>query len=840
MPEIFTVKAADLVLSVSENVDPAKFNISKYEAFLDALCGAREFQKDAIRVVLRYLLSGRYRNLRDLAEENYNNNSNLREFYPTFADFKKHLQLADKLACTIDLATATGKSYVLYGIARIMLAEGAVDRVLVLAPSTTIEKGVTEKFKALSGDADLLRLIPEDAKIRNPRIINATQTIREGDICIENIHAVYEYVKSSVEDSLTGRGKKTLVLCDEVHHAYNPPGRDWAIKKWKEFLVDSRYGFRYIVGDTGTAYIENDYFADVVYRYSLRQSIEERTIKTIRYVAEDSPGGESEKFQKIYDNHLENKRRYRKIKPLTIIVTKDISACKRLTEKWIDFIADKEGISKEKAEKKLLIVTSSPEHKENVLKLDRVDDKDYPTEWITSVSMLTEGWDVKNVFQIVPHEERAFNSKLLIAQVLGRGLRIPLQYKGNQPVVTVFNHDNWARNIKHLVEEVMEIERRLYFRPIIKEKDYNFEIYQIEYKKKEVETEVAQKEPYELLKKGYITFSTQIKGGEKETVYERVITGKIEEKITYITYHMLPLDWVSNEVWNRLKVFDTEEGTDYSKKFPKKKIKEIIKNSLSRIRWDEDRVSEENYIKTLQAFGIIKRKKAKTLRFELEAIDLEKLETSQLKSASLGIGAFRRGASVFFDEDSLKLSDEEDIAVLKELIDDETLPRMAIKEVGNKFLFKTPLNVVFAHSTPERRFIEKLISNAELIDAWIKSRDTGFYSIEYSWEKGTHTKQGNFNPDFFLKINNKIIVIEIKDDELIKRVKEGGDVAKETKAKYKYAIEHFNRLNKSQEERMYYFTFLTPKDFDNFFGVLKSGDFSGFESQLDTELEDVS
>ena len=83
-------------------------------------------------------------------------------------------------------------------------------------------------------------------------------------------------------------------------------------------------------------------------------------------------------------------------------------------------------------------------------------------------------------------------------------------------------------------------------------------------------------------------------------------------------------------------------------------------------------------------------------------------------------------------------------------------------------------------------------------------------------------------------------MIEIKDDELIKRVKEGGDVAKETKAKYKYAIEHFNRLNKSQEERMYYFTFLTPKDFDNFFGVLKSGDFSGFESQLDTELEDVS
>ena len=83
-----------------------------------------------------------------------------------------------------------------------------------------------------------------------------------------------------------------------------------------------------------------------------------------------------------------------------------------------------------KAAEKVLIVTSANEHKNNIPILRRVDDKDNPVEWITSVSMLSEGWDVKNVFQIVPHEERAFNSKLLIAQVLGRGLRIPEVYKG--------------------------------------------------------------------------------------------------------------------------------------------------------------------------------------------------------------------------------------------------------------------------------------------------------------------------------------------------------------------------------------------------------------------------
>jgi type III restriction enzyme len=48
-----------------------------------------------------------------------------------------------------------------------------------------------------------------------------------------------------------------------------------------------------------------------------------------------------------------------------------------------------------------LIVTSANEHKSNIPILRRVDDKDNPIEWITSVSMLSEGWDVKNVFQIV-------------------------------------------------------------------------------------------------------------------------------------------------------------------------------------------------------------------------------------------------------------------------------------------------------------------------------------------------------------------------------------------------------------------------------------------------------
>ena len=836
MPEISTIKASDLVLKVSESIDPEIFDIGKYEGFLDALCGTREFQKEAIRNVLRYLLGRRYKNLQDLAKENYENNPNLKELYPSFSDFQRHLQLPNKLSCTIDLATATGKSYVLYGIARIMLAEGVVDRVLVLVPSVTIEKGLTEKFKTLSGDSELLRLIPEDAKIRNPRIINATKRIEVGDICIENIHSVYEYVKSSVRDSLVGKGKRTLILNDEAHHIFNPPGRDFAIKRWKEFLLNPEYNFHYIVGATGTAYIENEYFTDVVFRYSLREAIEDKMAKTISYVAEDSPGGESEKFQKVYDNHRKNKEKYRKIKPLTIIITKDINHCKKLTEKWLEFIAEKERISKSEAEKKILIVTSAPDHKKNVARLDKVDSREDPIEWITSVSMLTEGWDVKNVFQIVPHEERAFNSKLLIAQVLGRGLRIPEEYKGEQPVVTVFNHDNWAKNIKNLVDEVMETEKEIRSYPIEKEKDYNFVIYQMEYER-EGRPFVSEKEgPYRLLEKDYIAFSQQLESADKITVYETILTGKREEKKTKIEYKMFPIATVAHDLEKRLKAFDAEEGTNYAKEFNKKRIIEIIKNSLFKIGYDKDLISEENYNKLLSAFGVVKRKKTKTLRYLVREKNLIELNTKDLKTTTIGWSSLRRGYSVFYDKEALQLSGKEERAVLEELRKDETLPKSANKFVSNKYRFKTPLNLVFTVSEPERRFVERLMANANLIDAWIKSRDTGFYSIEYSWQKGTQTRQDRFNPDFFIKKGNNIIVIEIKDDSLINKIKEGGEISVKTKSQYKSALEHFMAINYNQKEYLYHFSFLTPIDFDNFFEVLKKDRFKGFKSKLDAEL----
>ena len=827
----------DLVLKVSNDYDKKRIDFSKYEDYLDCLCGNREYQKEAIRETIRYFLGGEYTSLKELAEENYNSNPKLQEKYPAFKEFEKYLQIPDKLSCSLDMATATGKSYVIYGIAQIMLSEGAVDQVLVLCPSNTIEKGLTEKFRYLSANKTLKDLLPDSAKCSNPRIINASQSITKGDICIENIHTTYINTKSAIEDSLTGKGERTLVLNDEAHHLANPSDKE--LKKWKEFLINPKYNFKYIVGLTGTAYIEDEYFTDVIYRYSLKQAIEEEFVKIVDYVVEDTSTSEDEKFQKIYKNHLDNKKKYNKIKPITILVTRDINACEKLTARLINYIAKKEKISTQSAEKKVLIVTSSQKHKENVdTKLPYVNDKNNSYEWITSVSMLSEGWDVKNVFQIVPHEERAFNSKLLIAQVLGRGLRIPEPYEKKKPEVTVFNHDKWSSNIKHLVEEILEIEKKVYSYVIKKDKDYNFELQNLEYDKKPIEVTVPQVKEMDFFKKGYITYSSQSEIVQKATTYQRISDGHSFIKETAVEYKVNTVKEVVQELINKIKTIDMDLRTSYTKTFSKDKVENIIKNSLKQIGEKKDIVSEENKQKTLQAIEVARREATKTIRYDLKIKDLLKPKTADINKNVLGIASLRNEKSIFYSDCSLKTGETENIKLLKEIIEDDNLPKSSAIEV-KKDNFKTPLNIVFTSSEPERKFVKYLTrdDNVKFIDSWIKSLDMGFYSIEYSWRKGEHPKVSSFNPDFFIKIGNDILVVEIKSDDAMK---ETDPDFEENKAKLQYSRKHFKRLNKKKTGNTYYFKFLTPVDYDLFFQKIRDKDYISFKSKLEAKLEEYS
>ncbi len=114
-----------------------------------------------------------------------------------------------------------------------------------------------------------------------------------------------------------------------------------------------------------------------------------------------------------------------------------------------------------------------------------------------------------------------------------------------------------------------------------------------------------------------------------------------------------------------------------------------------------------------------------------------------------------------------------------------------------------------------------------MINARIKSPDVGFYSIEYSWRKGEHPKQGSFNPDFFIKIDNHIIVVESKMDN---------DVSDENRAKLRYAKEHFAKVNALQNE-CYYFKILSPESYYLFLKAIKEKTYGNFKSELEARLD---
>jgi len=834
-----TYNTQDLVLQVRKSFDPSRLKLNEWERFLNILCGDRFYQKEAIKSALIYLASGNYSSIEDLVQENCRNNPQLGTRYHSIEDYKKKVQLPRKLSATVDLATGTGKSFVIYGIAQIALGVGIIDKVLVLCPSITIREELTKKFTYLSSDKRLIDALPEDAHWRNPSIINANETIKPGSLCVTNIHSIYASNSSSIVASLGfGQGNTCLVLNDESHHVYNKAeGRDeetQSIKKWKEFLMNTAYSFKYILGFSGTTYIDNEYFNDIIYRYSLRQAIEDRFVKKIDYVHKDDSSNENEKFQKVYQNHLSNKDTYSKIKPLTILVTRDIKEAKQLQTRLADFLFTKgEGSEEYIRTKKILVVTSHADHKHNVLKLPYVD-TDETTEWIISVAMLTEGWDVKNVFQIVPMEEKAFNSKLLISQVLGRGLRLPNDYPNSR--VVVFNHDSWSTKIQDLVNEILEIEERLR-NSIITTGDrakYNFSLYNINYDKQPliIENPKASNESKVFNYKGYIDLVSETFEHETETTYISIdgiqipVSYKVEKEkfdvqeiINKIIYDFETRDWEGKV----LKLQDHE----YTKNNlpPRSEIAEYIRRSMERVGIKGDSVGKSNRTAIYSTFNTLLRQSNVSRIYSKMPESIIEVRTEKRDHESISALTLRQNSTVYYSDKYLdEIVIEDTLLTFKEALEDDTLPRKAISSPKNSFTFKTPLDLVFVSHEPEKKFVDLLTrdENALKITSWIKSTAQSFYSIEYTLQQGSHSIQRSFNPDFFIKFDKDdieyIIVVETKSD------KADDD---ENKAKYKYAKQHFIDLNAQLQEegvkQHYKFHFLSPIDFATFFEYLRDG-----------------
>lgn len=125
------------------------------------------------------------------------------------------------------------------------------------------------------------------------------------------------------------------------------------------------------------------------------------------------------------------------VKPFMLVIARDTTHAKALKEK-LETVFDGKYIGK------VIQVDSSSKEEETVQALLNVESSDEPTEIVIHVNMLKEGWDVTNLYTIVPL--RAANAKTLVEQTIGRGLRLPYGKRtGVEPVdrLSIVAHDRF-------------------------------------------------------------------------------------------------------------------------------------------------------------------------------------------------------------------------------------------------------------------------------------------------------------------------------------------------------------------------------------------------------------
>lgn len=132
----------------------------------------------------------------------------------------------------------------------------------------------------------------------------------------------------------------------------------------------------------------------------------------------------------------------RVVHPFILVACRDIAHARRVKE-----LLESDRIFHGKYRGKVLQIDSSTKKDEEIeQQFVALESPDNKIEIVVHVNMLKEGWDVNNLYTIIPL--RAADAAVLIEQTIGRGLRLPYggERTGNKDVdtLTVIAHENFA------------------------------------------------------------------------------------------------------------------------------------------------------------------------------------------------------------------------------------------------------------------------------------------------------------------------------------------------------------------------------------------------------------
>jgi type III restriction enzyme len=378
---------------------------------------------------------------------------------------------------TYSIATGVGKTRLMAAIVLYLYRSRGIRNFFILAPNLTIYNKLIRDFGDPGYEKYVFNGVPEFVTNRpvvitgdnyaqqgglfhqeevrinifNIAKFNAdTKTSKkEGKVQQPRIKRLSEYLGQSYWQFLS-KQHDLVVLMDEAHRYRADASRN-AIEELKPLLG---------IELTATPFdAAGNPFKNVVYEYTLARALADGQYVKIPAVAtrkdfnfntlspEDTDKLKLEDgisvhrdTQQALDLYARDNNKA-KVKPFVLVACRDIEHARSIFE-FVNSTIFYDGAYTGK----VLQVDSSKDDSE-IEKLLTVERADNPIEIVIHVGMLKEGWDVNNLYTIVPL--RAANSLVLIEQTLGRGLRLP--YGGERTgvekvdMVTVIAHDNFEK-----------------------------------------------------------------------------------------------------------------------------------------------------------------------------------------------------------------------------------------------------------------------------------------------------------------------------------------------------------------------------------------------------------
>ncbi len=442
--------------------------------------------------------------------------------YPTCSDFER-----DFPSICFALATGVGKTRLMGAfVAYLYLAKG-IKNFFVLAPNLTIYNKLIEDFsnpahpkyvfkgigefaqnppRVITGDnylqASQMVLFHSEVKINVFNISKINAETRQG--AEPRIKRLSEYIGDSYFNYLSNL-EDLVLLMDESHHYRADRGMQ-VINELNPVLGLELTATPKVERGSNTIKFKN-----VVYEYSLAYAIEDGFVKepavaTRKDFDPSQLSTEEVDLIKIEDGiriHEDAKialdiyardNKVDMVKPFVLIVAKDTEHAGKLKA----LIQSNSFFEGRYADKVMEIHSNQrgAEKEENIQQLLSLEDTRNRIEIVIHVNMLKEGWDVTNLYTIIPLRTAA--STTLREQTIGRGLRLPYGKRtGDQKVdtLTIVAHDKFQEIINVIQYNKREIARFIYSQmmehfycespryedvavlPFVSLKEHNFKIY---------------------------------------------------------------------------------------------------------------------------------------------------------------------------------------------------------------------------------------------------------------------------------------------------------------------------------------------------------------------------